>query len=118
MAIKARNIIIVDDDESLRNMLTWEFQDLGYQVESSATCSEALALADHCQFDYALLDYGLPDDTGENLARKLANIQPNLNIVMMSGQVDKKTVTQKLQGLLQAFLVKPISNTRLRELFG
>ena len=81
-------LLIVDDDPALRRLLSWTFEELGYWVWSAHDCREAIASASAMAFDFALLDYHLPDGTGEYLAYALSRQIPTLQIVIISADVD------------------------------
>ena len=58
-------LLIVDDDDQLRQALVRRFQRLGLAVTEAADAEEALAKADHSRWDVALLDLHLPHAQGE-----------------------------------------------------
>jgi len=70
----------------LRQMLVWEFEELGYRVSAATRCNEALTLTEAHHFDLALLDYNLPDGIGTELMEKLYLRYPKLPIILYSGQ--------------------------------
>ncbi len=119
---RARHLLIVEDNHSLRQMLTWEFEDLGYRVTSVDCCSTALAAAGRVPLDLALLDYNLPDGCGTELTVQLRAMYPDLQIVICSGRTNgesidpalccfepKPVTAKKLHGLFQS-LGKPVPN--------
>lgn len=74
------------EDEALVAMIAEEvLSALGFQSRSVGTAAEALeAFADHAP-DLAVIDVGLPDARGDELARRLREMSPGLSIVMASG---------------------------------
>lgn len=58
---------------------------LGFQVETAATAREALAACSTGFPDLAVIDVGLPDMPGDELARALRARQPGLPLLMASG---------------------------------
>ena len=82
----SQKLLIVDDDHSLRQILCWAFEDLGYRVWGATDCREAASRAAAMSFDFALLDYRLPDGDGHALSRTLARILPKLHSVLMSAE--------------------------------
>lgn len=67
---KSLSILMVEDDYLIRLIHTIMLQDLQCVVETAATAQEALDKADH-PYDLILLDVGLPDMQGTELAAKL-----------------------------------------------
>lgn len=112
-----RSILIVDDDLSLSKMLSWAFEDLGYLVWSAADCREAEACARAMTFDFALLDYHLPDGNGHQLSQALHRLLPKLKIVLMS--VDRHGATAEIsdEPVAEAFIEKPVPLARLHRFF-
>jgi CheY-like chemotaxis protein len=64
-------LLIVDDDEALRQLLARRFQRLGMSVAEAADGEEALAKAGNAAFDVALLDLHMPGMTGIELLGRL-----------------------------------------------
>jgi len=112
-----RRLLIVEDDAPLRQMLTWELEDLGYAVTAVGSCREALALISRSGFDLALLDYGLPDGNGIELMEQLHSRWPELSVVLNSGQAGADSKTRALERGAVSFVTKPTASARLHRLF-
>jgi ActR/RegA family two-component response regulator len=112
-----RRLLIVDDDASLRQMLTWCFEDRGYRVWTAASSGEALALAPEVEPAYALLDYHLPDGTGHRLSKALWQSIPRLVSVLMSGDRSAALADLDEPLLARAFVQKPIRLAQIDSLF-
>lgn len=110
---QARHLLIVEDNRSLRQMLTWEFEDLGYRVTPTDCCNKALDAARREPVDIALLDYNLPDGCGADLVDKLLALQPNMQIVLSSG----RTSSREINCRNCHFEAKPVSAQKLHRLF-
>ncbi|MBP6104213.1 MAG: response regulator [Gammaproteobacteria bacterium] len=67
---KSPSVLMVEDDSLIRLIHTIMLQDLQCEVETAATAQEALDKADH-PYDLILLDIGLPDMQGTELAAQL-----------------------------------------------
>jgi DNA-binding NtrC family response regulator len=115
---KNRRLLIVDDDPALRRMLTWAFLDLGYQVSAVSDYDSALFAISQKDFDCALLDYHLPDGTGDNLMRKAHEIQPDLAVILMSGNISRQQSETAISDGALEFLVKPISVSSIHQTFS
>jgi len=114
---KAGNLLIVDDNEALGRMLGWEFEDLGYRVWRAANCEQAVAAARSGPFDFALIDFHLPDGDGRRLSRWLRRISPRLRVVMMSCDRERATAGAP-SSFRMAFVEKPVPTARIHHLFG
>ncbi|WP_428610079.1 response regulator [Sedimenticola sp.] len=109
----APHLLIVEDNRSLRQMLTWEFEDLGYRVTATDCCAEAMRTARQEQLDMALLDYNLPDGCGADLVTQLRAINPQMQIILSSGYLNVRECDYSLCH----FEPKPISAKKLHQLF-
>ncbi len=84
-----RDKILLVEDEAMISMLTSEnLRDLGFDVEEAANAASALDAAkkDIAGFAAAIIDIGLPDRKGDDLALELKGLRPDLPIVIATGQ--------------------------------
>ena len=77
-------ILLVDDDDSGRNLLTGFLVKQGYEVEALSDGESALAIFLESGFDVALLDVKLPGMSGIGLTKRLVEIDPELPIVLIT----------------------------------
>lgn len=113
-----RKLLIVDDDRSLRTILGWGFEDMGYRVWTAADCREAMTTAARVAFDCALLDYRLPDGNGHRLSSELQRRQPGLMVVLMSADRGAAVAEINDEPAAAAFVEKPVLPTRLDAFFN
>lgn len=74
------------EDEALVAMIAEEaLSALGFQPRSVATAAEALQAFEAQAPELAVIDVGLPDAKGDELAERLRRMSPGLSIVMASG---------------------------------
>ena len=110
-------LLIVEDDIALQQMLSWELEDLGYEVATSGNCQVARALFEARHFDIALLDYNLPDGDGVKLLDELRRRRPGLPVVMFSGAGCRETPERALRSGAIHYITKPASAALLHRLF-
>ncbi len=81
-----RRILVVDDDERVRYVLTSALRRLGedYEVISSGSCREALAQAQESSFDLLITDLRLPRSDGLALTSAFAKVSPETRVVWMT----------------------------------
>jgi DNA-binding NtrC family response regulator len=110
----ARSTILVIDDEP--NILTTVRRSLeleGYQVEVAGSGAAGLAkLAEH-DIDLVLLDVMMPSETGLEVLPKLRAAQPELIVVMMSGNATIETAVNATKAGAHDFIEKPLSGDKL-----
>ena len=71
-------ILVVDDEESVRNLLRDALTETGWVVDMAGTGAEALQLVRDNLYDAAVLDFALPDTNGVMLHRKIREMDPEL----------------------------------------
>ena len=112
------SLLIVDDDEALAQLLAWDFEDIGYAVCRAADCHQAAALARTTAFEFALVDYHLPDGDGRSLSRRLKRLLPGLLIVVMSADRARATAGGTDISVTAAFVEKPVPTARIHHMFS
>lgn len=81
-------VLIVDDDEFLAETFKMLLEDAGFLVETAITGNQALLKASQMDFDLAILDYKLPDTNGSELSKRLKERNKDINVVLLTGQVE------------------------------
>ena len=106
-------ILIVDDDEFLVDTFKLLLEDAGFIVETALTGNQALLKASQMDFDMAILDYKLPDTNGSELSRRLKERNKDMNVVLLTGQVEILE-DNLIEGINKdEVLLKPISPDEL-----
>jgi DNA-binding NtrC family response regulator len=100
-------LLIVDDDEQLRQALERRFQRQGATVTVAGSGAEALARTGQGRHDVALLDLHLPDTTGIDLLGKLKEQQPELEALMLTAHGSMETAIQAMKLGAYDYLTKP-----------
>jgi DNA-binding response OmpR family regulator len=77
-------ILVVDDDETLGQILCRVLERRGYSVCRAQTASEAVRVAQECRPSLALLDLCLPDGNGLRLGSDLRRQMPGLALLLMT----------------------------------
>lgn len=111
-----RPILIVDDDEALRDTLAEQLAHEGEFAPSSAgTAGEALAQlsADDARFDAIVLDIGLPDGDGRDLCARLRRQGLRMPILMLTGHGEEQDVVRGLDSGANDYIAKPFKVSEL-----
>ncbi len=92
------HVLIVDDDDALRDLLSRELARSGHRVSQAADAAECLARVAEEEPDVALLDLMLPDEPGIEVLRRLRAEKPALVVVVLTahGSVDTALAAMKL----------------------
>ena len=100
-------ILIVDDMEDLRFSLAGLVRKAGYAVFTAANGLEALEAVSSSIIDLIFLDIGLPDTDGITLIGRLKDINPDVDIVMLTGINEARTAVDALRAGAVDYIVKP-----------
>ncbi|WP_152207757.1 sigma-54-dependent transcriptional regulator [Marinobacter changyiensis] len=114
MTEQSSRILLVEDDASLRSLLTEELEIDGYQVESTGSFGEAVAAAVARRPALVVSDLRLPDQDGLAILRRLQaeGIAVPFIVVTAFGTVDQ--AVEALKAGADDFLTKPLSIDHLR----
>jgi DNA-binding NtrC family response regulator len=100
-------LLIVDDDETLRDTLAQRFKRQGMAVTAFVSGEDALSQAERDRWDVALLDLHLPGMTGVELLGKLKEQQPELEALMLTAHGSIDTAIQAMKQGAYDYLAKP-----------
>jgi two-component system cell cycle response regulator CpdR len=105
----APRILIAEDDASMRGFLCGALQKAGYEVISSEDGLQALSILQDSKkgFDLLLTDIVMPGMDGIELARKAAELKPNLKIMFITGFSAVALDKQKQEPTRTRVLSKP-----------
>jgi len=106
-------LLIVDDDDLLRQALARRFERQGLAVTTAANGAEAVARAEAAQHDVALLDLHLPDMSGIDVLARLKEIQPELEALMLTAHGSIETAIQAMRRGAYDYLTKPVNPAEL-----
>jgi DNA-binding NtrC family response regulator len=100
-------LLIVDDDEGMRENLAELFESLGYEVRTAANTPDALQVLDEIDMDLLLTDYKMPGPTGVELIEAARRRQPGLRAVLMTAFGDSFTEIESVRRGAVGYLNKP-----------
>ena len=100
-------LLIVDDDESLRQTLVRRFERDGITVTAAASAEEALGKLEQTRCDVALLDLHLPGLSGIELLTQLKQRQPHMEAILLTAHCSIETAIQAMRGGAYDYLTKP-----------
>ncbi len=100
-------LLIVDDDQGMRENLAELFESLGYEVRTAANTPDALHILDEVDTDLVLTDYKMPGPTGVELIEAARRRQPGLRAVLMTAFGDSFTEIESVRRGAVGYLNKP-----------
>ena len=102
-------LAVVEDDAELREKIMLPLlRAAGFDVVGMASALQLYRAWAGSPFDLVLLDIGLPDDDGVEIARHLRGLSPGLGIVMYTGHGRRADRLRGLRAGVDAYLVKPL----------
>jgi CheY-like chemotaxis protein len=109
----SETIMVVEDDEGVRELVRLMLEANGYEVLTVADADEAAHLCGDRAIDLLLTDVVMPDVSGSELAERLAALAPDMRILFMSGYSDEAVVRHGELTETAAFLEKPFTEKAL-----
>lgn len=106
------SILIIDDEEQIRKLLTITLQVNNYKISEASTGKEGLTLVSTHPPDLVLLDLGLPDESGHEVLKHLREWFSN-PIIIISVQSNEEDIIKALDNGANDYLVKPFRTGEL-----
>lgn len=106
-------VLIVDDDFSLRSVLSLIFEDFGYSVVTAMNGREALEMYSKEPFSLLITDYEMPELSGGELVDEVKRRDSNLPIVVISGAASDAVFLNMLRHPRLVVLRKPFDHQDL-----
>jgi CheY-like chemotaxis protein len=85
-----KNILLVDDEDSIHLLYREEFEEEGYKVHSAFSAEEALDKLETLAVDLVILDINMPGMNGLDALRKIKEINPALPVILSSAYQEFK----------------------------
>ncbi|MCS7012881.1 MAG: response regulator [Chloroherpetonaceae bacterium] len=102
-------LLLVDDDDFVRETVAQSLTLVGYQVHTAASGAAALQKFEALCPDITLLDIRLPDLSGFSVLKALHKLQPHAEIIFITGEGDMALVIDALRSGISDFVPKPLS---------
>ena len=113
--VEPRTVLVVDDEEGVRSLLTRWLESSGYRVLVATSADAALEVFEHDPPALMLCDIRMPGHDGLWLAARVRQDFPETAVVMSSGVQDAHAADECLRQGVVEYLTKPFGSDRLRE---
>ena len=114
----SESILVVDDEEPIARMIQTILEKMGYQVTVKTSSPDALAVfrSNPNIFDIVISDRGMPNMTGEQLARELISTEPGIPIIICTGFSDENDENHAMEIGVKGILKKPVGRGDLADM--
>ena len=110
-----QKILVVDDNDTIRGVVSQMLCRLGFAVLSADSGEKGLALFLKNKFDLVLTDFNMPGMSGINLAHFIKEKSPSTQVVLMTGD-DKEVILSRIKGTaVGKALFKPFTLVEMDE---
>lgn len=113
-----RKILVVDDDNVLRQRLGRALEDRGYTAVLAQGCAQAQELAQRESPHWAIVDLRMPDGNGLDLVVELLRLSTAIQIVVLTGYGSIATALEAMRRGAKNFVTKPADTDEILAAFG
>jgi DNA-binding response OmpR family regulator len=106
-------VLVVDDEKTLRHFLRLNLQEQGYQVTEAPDGKTALHLIDQQPFEVALVDLRLTDMDGLEIVRRLRQVAPRTSVIILTAYATVDSAIEALRQGAHDYLTKPFDTSEL-----
>ncbi len=106
---EAKRILVVEDEDEIRDLISLHLRREGHQVDSVASAEEALPLLTANSYSLVALDWMLPGASGVDITRRLRknNETTDLSILMVTAKAEANDIVEGLEAGADDYLSKP-----------
>lgn len=109
------SVLVVDDVQVMRSLLISSLRSLNItHVQEAHNAQSALQIFAKGKIDIVFLDINMPDVNGLELIKQLRSLNPNVFIIMVSGESSLDNVKQSIALGAKGFIVKPYTSGRIK----
>lgn len=106
-------VLVVDDEEGIRESLSGILEDEGYEVLTSNSGEDAIKVVREQNLDLILLDILLPGIDGIQTLKEIRGLRPDIPVIMISGHGNIELAVKATKMGAYDFLEKPLSLERV-----
>lgn len=107
------SILVIDDEQEIRESLEQLLQLEGYRTETASTAGEGLRKIEDDTFDLTLLDITLPDGNGLDVLKWIKRENPETGVIMITAYDSSQLAFQASKEGAESYITKPWDNDKL-----
>lgn len=108
------SILVVDDEQSMRELLAISLKKDGYEVTTAASTKEALDVVHHHVFDLVVSDLRLPDGSGLDVLREVKTQRPETQVIICTAFATMENAIEAMRLGAYDYQLKPFAVSELR----
>ncbi|MEA4883957.1 MAG: response regulator [Clostridia bacterium] len=112
--MSGERILVVDDDRSIRLLLTQCLEEAGYKVTSAVDGEHALEKAEEGSHDLVMLDMKLPGMDGVSVLKRIRTLVPDQLVVIITAHGTIETAVEAMKAGAADYLQKPFTPDEIR----
>jgi len=101
-------ILVVDDDDSLRRVLQVQLEQEGYFVASAASAQQALSMLQLRSYDLVIADLKMPGESGIDLLKQVRSQHPEIVVIILTAFGTVETAVEAMKAGAFDYLTKPV----------
>ena len=113
MTAPRENILIVDDEKTVRRSLNKALSMNGFSCDEASSAEEAMAALSRKPADLVILDVMMPGTSGKDLLPKLKKVYPDTAVVMATAVVEPDTIVNCMKNGAHDYITKPFDVDQL-----
>src|SRR4051812_14568141 len=110
---KCNRILVVDDEEGLRQSLAANLELEGYEVIEASNGYDAIELVERMPFDLVITDVRMPGINGVDAFREMRKLRPDIGVLVMTAFTLEKLVDEALGEGVYTVVTKPFAMDQL-----
>jgi DNA-binding NtrC family response regulator len=107
-------VLVVDDDEGVRKVLSRWITEMGYTARSAADADAALTMIGEVPIDFALCDVRMPGHDGIWLLDQIRRLHPDVAVALVTGLIEMDPMVTLRPGVV-GYIVKPFNREELQK---
>ena len=108
------NVLVIDDDTSLRRTLRLSLELLGHQAVEAHNCAQAFEILERKSCEVAFLDLHIAQERGWDILPRLLRLAPDLQVVLVTAYATIETSVEAMRRGAFDYLPTPFTSDRLR----
>ncbi len=112
-SVRKANILVIDDEETIRVLLKETLEELGHTVVAVGTGSEGLEAIRSLDFHLVFLDLKMPVMDGSEVFRQIKVIKPKLPVIIISGYPESELMARAMAHGPFAVMNKPFDESNI-----